>query len=316
MIRRIRSIILLAMAIAPFTLHSADNARLTDGKRIICVGRVEPIDGEIEVSAQISGTLIAVPLREGEWVSAGAVLAEIDAPRERAALELTQAKLARVKAGRGVEEIAAAEAMREAIAAELTWTESAYRRALALGSKQALAEDTVEERKQMAAALRQRHAAAIKQVEALRRGPLPEEVALAEAELATARAAFELRLVRAIAEGVVLELHRHPGDSVSVTYPTPILRMANVRRLRVRIEVSEQDAFWIKPGMTGEFVAFGENQVSGRLVVKTVLPAFAPRRLFEPDATARMDTRTVQALCEIVGDAAAFSGQRITVTIR
>jgi hypothetical protein len=50
------------------------------------------------------------------------------------------------------------------------------------------------------------------------------------------------------------------------------------------------------------------------LVVKTILPSFSPRRLFEPDSTARMDTRTLQVLGEVVGDAPVYSGQRVTVT--
>jgi hypothetical protein len=49
-------------------------------------------------------------------------------------------------------------------------------------------------------------------------------------------------------------------------------------------------------------------------VVKIILPSFAPRRLFEPDSTARMDTRTLQVLCEIAADAQVYAGQRLTAT--
>lgn len=318
MSKRIHTIMLLAVALTTFAMSGAENNKPTETsavRRIVCVGRVEPVEGEVEVSAQMSGTLVAVRVREGDWVAAGAVLAEVDARREKAAVDLAEAKLARVKAGNGAEEIAVAEASRDAVAAELALAESAYRRTLVLSGTKVLADEVVEERKQMAVALRQRHLGATRQAEAMRRGPLPEEVALAEAEIAAARAAYELRLVRATADGAVLELHRHAGDYVSVIYPTPILRLADARRLRVRIEVSEQDAFRIKTGLSGEFVTFGLRQAGGRLVVKTILPVFAPRRLFEPDATARLDTRTLQVVCEIVGEADVFAGQRVTVTI-
>jgi hypothetical protein len=112
----------------------------------------------------------------------------------------------------------------------------------------------------------------------------------------------------------VLQLYRHAGDVVSVNFPTAILRMANTRRLRARVEVNEQDVYRIKEGMEGEFTTFGASKAGGRLVVKTILPSFAPRRLFEPDSTARMDTRTLQVLGEVIGDALVFSGQRVTVT--
>jgi len=84
--------------------------------------------------------------------------------------------------------------------------------------------------------------------------------------------------------------------------------MANTRNLRVRIEVNEQDVYRVKTGMKGEFTTFGADQSSGQLVVvKTILPAFAPRRLFEPDSTARMDTRTLIVLCEIAADAHVYA---------
>ena len=71
----------------------------------------------------------------------------------------------------------------------------------------------------------------------------------------------------------------------------------------------------MKPGMSGDFTTYGESKSNGKLRVVTLLPAFAPRRLFEPDSTARMDTRTLQALCEILdGTAQVYAGQRIMAT--
>jgi len=283
-------------------------------RRLVCVGRVEPVGGELEVCAQMSGTLTSVFVKEGDWVTNGTVLAEVDARREKAALDLALAKLARVKAGNGKEEIAAAEASRDAIAAELAFAESELQRAVKLRERQVVAEDELERRRQEAETLRKQVISAEKQAEALKRGPLPEDIALAEAEVASAQAAYDLRLVRAESDGVILELHRHGGDFVAVNFPTPILRMANTRRLQVRIEVNEQDVYRVKTGMKGGFTTFGADQSSGQLVVKTILPSFAPRRLFEPDSTARMDTRTLQVLCEVAADAQVYAGQRLTAT--
>ena len=81
------------------------------------------------------------------------------------------------------------------------------------------------------------------------------------------------------------------------------------------IEVNEQEVYRLKPGMSGDFTTYGERKSNGNLRVVTLLPAFAPRRLFEPDSTARMDTRTLQALCEILdGTAQVYAGQRIMAT--
>jgi HlyD family secretion protein len=273
------------------------------------------VDGEIEVSSQMSGTLTGVFVKEGDWVTNGTILAEVDAPREKAALDLALAQLGRVKAGNGKEEIAAAEANRDAVAAELALAESELQRAEKLRATQVISEDELEKNRQEADTLRKQLTAAEKQAEALKRGPLPEDIALADAEVASAQAAYDLRLVRAKSDGFILQLERHAGDFVAVNFPTPILRMANTRKLQVRLEINELDVYRIKTGMKGEFTTFGADQSSGQLVVKTILPSFAPRRLFEPDSTARMDTRTLQVLCDITSDSRIYSGQRLTANL-
>ena len=317
MIEPVKRALLLMVCFSTFAVWGVDANKLVANestRRLVCVGRVEPVSGEVEVCAQMSGTLTSLLVKEGDWVTNGTVLAEVDAPREKAALDLALAKLARVKAGNGKEEIAAAEANRDAIAAELAFAESELQRAVKLREKQVVAEDELERKRQETDTLRKQVISAEKQAEALKRGPLPEDIALAEAEVASAQAAYDLRLVLAESDGVILELQRHGGDFVAVNFPTPILRMANTRRLRVRLEVNEQDVYRVKAGVKGEFTTFGADQSSGRLVVKTILPSFAPRRLFEPDSTARMDTRTLQVLCEIAVDAQVYAGQRLTAT--
>lgn len=304
------SLVFLAFALT--TTAAEPGGASNTVRKLICVGRVEPVDGEVEVAAQMSGTLVAVRVKEGDWVTNGTVLAEVDAPREKAGLDLALAKLARVRAGNGTEEIAAAEASRDAIGAELEYAEAEYQRAIKLMEQKVVADDVLDERRQRATALRKQLLTATKQAEAMKRGPLPEDVALAAAEAAAARAAHELRIVRAQADGVILHLYRHAGDYVTVFQPAPILRMADTRRLRVRVEVNEQEAHRAKDGLEGAFTVYGVKEVGGRVVMRSVPPSFTPRRLFEPDSTARMDTRTLNALCEIQTNALPiFSGQRV-----
>ena len=317
MSKSMRKVALLVVCLAAFTVRGAEKnppAAPESTRRLVCVGRVEPVGGEVEVCAQMSGTLMAVFVQEGDWVTNGTVLAEMDACREKAVLDSALAKLARVKVGNGKEEVAAAQAHRDAIAAELAFAESELARAVKLHEQKVVAEEEWERRQQRAATLRKQLVSAEKQAEAMQRGPLPEDIAIAEAEAAVARVAYDFRFVRAEINGAVLELRRHTGDAVSVIYPTPILRMADTRRLWARLEVSEQDVDRVKLGLKGMFTTFGAGKPSGQLVVKIILPSFAPRRLFEPDSTARLDTRTLQVLCEIIGGAPVYAGQRLTAT--
>ena len=285
-------------------------------QKLVCVGRIEAVDGEVEVSSQMSGTIAAVHVREGDWVTNGTVLAEIDAPREKAALDLATAKLARVKAGNGNEEIAAAGASRDALAAKQIFVEADYQRAMQLSKEHVVSDDELERKRQESDMVRKQVISAERQLAAMKRGPLPEDISLAEAEVVAARANYDLRLIRAVSDGFILDLHRHAGDFVAVSFPTPLLRMANTRKLRVRIEINEQEVYRVTNEIEGEFVTFGAKQTSGQLVVKQILPSFSSRRLFEPDSTARMDTRTLQVLCDVVGDAKVYAGQRVTATFK
>ncbi|MCW5553926.1 MAG: efflux RND transporter periplasmic adaptor subunit [Verrucomicrobiae bacterium] len=284
---------------------------------LVCVGRVEPVDGEVDVSAQMAGTLVSVSVKEGERVEAGALLATVDARREKAQLELAEARLARVRAGFGAEEIAATAAQRDALAAELVFAESELARARKLKTERVLSDDVLEARQQRVDSLKKQVVSLQKQLEAMQRGPLPEEVAVARAEVAVARANHELHEVRAPFAGTILQLHRRAGDQVLLNYPTPILRMADTERLQVRVEVHEADVYRIRVGAEGSFTALGAPGETGRLRVRMILPAFGPKRLFDPDTSARIDTRTLQVLCEIVqAQQPTYSGQRVSVRFR
>ncbi len=281
---------------------------------IVCVGRVEPVDGEVDVSAQMVGTLVSVPVKEGQLVDAGALLAMVDARREKAQLVLDEARLARVQAGFGAEEIAATAAQRDALSAELVFAESELERASKLKTERVVSDDVLEARQQRVDSLKKKVTSLQKQLEAMQRGPLPEEVAVARAEVAAARVNYELHEVRAPFAGTILQLHRRAGDQVLLNYPTPILRMADTGRLQVRVEVNEADVYRIQLGTEGSFTVLGLQGERGRLRVQAVLPAFGPKRLFDPDTSARIDTRTLQVLCEIVeARQPIYSGQRVTV---
>jgi HlyD family secretion protein len=262
----------------------------------------------------MSGTLERVPVKEGDTVETGAVLAEIDAKTEKTLLDAANARLRRVKAGNGAEEVAAALAEHDAVLAELAQAERDATRAEKLHKTEVVADDFAESQRQRAVVLRHRSIATKQRYEALKRGPLPEDVAAAQAEVEAARANHDLRLVRAPSSGTILRLLRHSGDFVSVSYPSPIIRMADMSHLQIRVEIAEPDAARVRPGQEGAFTGFGMTAQSGCLKITAVLPAFGPKRLFDPDTTARMDTRTLDVLCEITKtNQPVFSGQREVV---
>ncbi len=294
--------------------NEVSHAPATDDttSHMVCVGRIEPLGGEVNVSAQMAGTLEAVTVKEGDRVEAGAPMASVDARREKAQLELAKARLTRVQAGFGAEEIATTAAQRDGVAAELSFAESELKRALKLKEQNVISDDDLDARQQRVASLTKQVASLQKQFEAMKRGPLPEEVAVARAEVEVARANYDLHQVLAPFAGTVLQLCRHTGEQILLDYPTPILRMADTSRLQVRVEVNEADVYRLNVGMEGSFTVVGVQSESGRLRVRTLLPAFGPKRLFDPDTAARVDTRTLQALCDITRTRQpVYPGQRV-----
>jgi hypothetical protein len=54
----------------------------------------------------------------------------------------------------------------------------------------------------------------------------------------------------------------------------------------------------------------------GRLSLRAILPGFAPKRLFDPDGNARLDTRVLEVLCDILETRRpVYSGQRLLVRL-
>ncbi|MBM4059890.1 MAG: biotin/lipoyl-binding protein [Planctomycetes bacterium] len=309
---------LLAL-VAPFALFAACGGPATPAPAepgagdLVCTGRIEPEDGEVEVSAQLPGTITAIHVQEGERIGKGALLATLDVRQQEAAVLLAEARLLRVEAGNGKEEIAAVEHQQKALEAELVFAKSDLARAKELRESTSLSEGDVEMKQGRVDALTARIAGLGAEAAALRRGPLPEEVAVAKAELEVARTNLELRFVRAETAGTVLHLYRRVGDYVGGSWPTPLLRLADTSRLRVRIEVGETEAGAVAEGLVGTFTVFGTSERLGEVTVKTVLPSFGPKRLFDPDGAARVDTRTLQAICELRATGAVYSGQRVLV---
>jgi multidrug efflux pump subunit AcrA (membrane-fusion protein) len=291
-------------------------------RRIICTGRVEATEGEIDVMPQLSGELEEVLVSEGDRVKKDDLLAMIDARREAAAVSVTEAnldvvraELDRVLAGSGEEEIQAAARAVESADALVEAQRARVDEMKDQGAQASIVEEALFQLK----SLEKQREAARNRYEALRRGALPEDVqtakaavALAEKQLEEAKTNYEYRRVVAAGGGVVLKVYRHKGDSVQAG-ATPVVQIADTDKLRIRLEADETEAHELKEGMEGSFSVRGSEEEVGRLVVGTVVPAFGPKRLFNPDTSARVDTRTLELLCDVKSsDIKLYPGQRIT----
>ena len=253
-------------------------------ERIFATGLVETVEGEIDVMAQLPGELSEVNVTEGDRVEKGDLLAVIDARRQKATVDVAEAnravakaKLERVLAGNGSDE-AAGPPMHAAVDPSTS-------------GAAALAQEPTPEDVEIARAA----------------------VSLAEKQLDEAKTNYNYRRVVAPNSGIVLKVYRHAGDSVQPGSPTPVVQIADTSRLRIRLEVDETELDKLEAGMEGSFTIRSSSKEVGRLAVERVIPAFGPQRLFNPDTSARVDTRATELLCKVISsDVTLFAGQRIT----
>lgn len=231
-------------------------------------GVVEPQDRETKVAGGVSGRIARVLVTEGQRVSAGDVLVELDREAEAASVEVAkaellqnEAELARVKNGQRWEDRLATDA--EAKAAEARATQSKgilerLRRAQAGGGATG---DEVERASGQATQDEATAKAARARSAASHAGSRAEDVRSAEARLAGAKARLTeaearlgQRIVRAPIAGEVLSVKVRAGEFYQPGTEA-LLTLGDTSALRARIDIDEHDV--------------GKVQMGARVIVRT-----------------------------------------------
>lgn len=190
---------------------------------------------EATASAQITGTLAAVLIEEGEHVAAGQVLARLDDTSQRASLAQAQAQLR------------AAEALEGEYEAQLDQARSDARRDEKLLGE-AVSQQTLE-------TARTQVRVYTAQVESQRR-----QVELARAQVAGATVQLDYCTIRAPFTGVITAKAAQPGEIVSPMSAgggftrTGIGTIVDMDSLEIDVDVNEAYINRVKPGQPAEAV--------------------------------------------------------------
>jgi multidrug resistance efflux pump len=298
-------------------------ADLAEPAIVVAPGIVEAWGGNVELSPQESGWIAKILVTEGQWVQAGDRLAELDAARERAAVDLAEADLAEAEAtlaktihGATAEQLGQARSDADANRARAELARRDADRSSALGRDSALPVSEVDR----ANAEAQAQAAVARASEAklaeLQRGARGEDraavrdrVDAARARLALARANVARREVLAPIGGVVLLSRFHVGEFYSVG-GTPLLVLGDTSRLQIRLEVDEVDAYRIKDGAKSQLFA-DDNQKLGEGSIFRIAPQMGRRGLTIESLTARSDVRVREVFVQTPASAVLVPGQRV-----
>lgn len=280
---------------------------------VVAPGRVEPATEERDVTAELRGKLAEVLVDEGDKVAEGQIVARLiddeyraRVAQGRASVALREAELERTLNGaRGQERREAQAQVREAQAQlEQARLDLARREPLA-GAGHVSKEALDRARNEVAAAearLRARQERA-NLIDARARSEdidiARAQLALAKGQLEEAEAFLEKTRVRSPIDGTVLHRFKRAGEGVSDQPPTPIVKVGDLSRLRVRVDVDETDVARVALGMRA-FVtadAFPGRRFEGTVV--RVGQRMGRKTLRTDDPTERNDTKVLETLIEL-----------------
>lgn len=278
-------------------------------------GRIEPVSEDIKLGSELSGKLKAVYVEEGDHISVGQVLAELQNDDYRAQVASAEAELSAKEATfRKVTNGARAQERSEALSSVRAAEAVMNNAGSEMERRQKLLAEGVISREEAERYAREYDVAKAKYQEAVERHSLVDDssreedisfahadVSLARARVAEARARYAKTFIRSPIDGTVLRKHHRDGESVSnsATAPDPILTIGDKQILRVRIEVDETEVNKVRVGQKAYVTAdaFGHQQFWGRVV--RVGEQLGRKNIHTDEPTERVDTKILEALVEL-----------------
>lgn len=299
------------------------------------VGIIEADDENLEIYPQRAERVDALYVREGDEVKRGQALFRLQlqtlqGAQERLAAEkaVADATLTRLKKQPRPEDITPLRwSLTEAETAQKRLQESLKRMQAARNlNPNAVSQEeyqTLAYQVQEAVARRHRLQAELDRAEA---GAWEYELKEAEAQskLAQARIGEQQVLinqstVRAPRDGMVLQVNIRPGEYVTTTQSVPPVVMGRTRTLQVRVDVDENNASLVRPGMEAVAYIKGDStRPIKELAFVRIEPYMVPKRNLTGANTERVDVRVLQLVYRLTPreDLPLYVGQQVDVYLK
>jgi ABC exporter DevB family membrane fusion protein len=292
-------------------LHAAETTVTTS--LIAAAGRVEPLSEEVKIGSELVGRLKRVLVEEGQRVRSGQVIAELDNSDYAARVALAEATLSArrleleraLNGSRRQERLDAQTWVREAEAViENARVERERRAALFASGDVARSEFDAADRVYNVArarldSARERAALVEDQTRPEDKKRAAVEVERARAQLDEARALLAKTIIRSPIDGIVLHRKLKSGESVSTTFEQPILTLGDTSRLRVRVDVDENDVAGLCLGQRAWVTApaYGDRKFGGR--VAQIGQMLGRKNVRTDEPSERVDTKILETLIEL-----------------
>ena len=211
------------------------------------------------VGAQVSGTIQSLPVKLGDAVKKGDLIAQIDSTNQQNAVKSAQAALANLQA------------QLQSKQADLTAAQAALDRAQTLNTQSLVSKaDLMTAQSALAAAQ-----AAI----------ASQNAQINQAQLAVddANLALQRTTISSPTDGTVVAVLVTEGASVNANQTSPtIVKIANLDTMLIKAQVSEADVTKVQPGQSATFTILGDPNTKIPATLLSIEPA--------PDAITTADT--------------------------
>ncbi len=216
---------------------------------VLASGEIEA-NNLVSVGAQVSGQLQSLKVELGDKVKAGQLVAEIDSLPQQNTLQTKKAALEAIKAEKKAKEASLA-------LAELTFNRQ----------KKMLRGD---------AASREDYETAEANLKVLKAEIQTLDAEIEQARIAVDTAQIDLGYTKITSpiDGVVVAIVTKEGQTVNANQTAPtIIKVANLERVTVKVEISEADVVKVKPGQRVYFTILGEPDNQIPAVLNSIEPA-------------------------------------------
>jgi multidrug efflux pump subunit AcrA (membrane-fusion protein) len=276
-------------------------------------GLIEASTENVKVGSPMAGVVTKVFVKVGDHVKKGQPLWQVDDGPQRAelaryeaALQSTEATLAKMQQGNRPEEIAKQVAQVGQASAQLADAEQQLKLRESAAAEDARAV-SVDDLNQARNTVKLREAALAyqqRQLEELKAGTWSAEIKVQEAEVASAkaqveqtRADLERYRVRSLLDGEVLQVKIHAGEySPAAQTDDALMMIGNNNVLGVRVDVDEQDAWRVQASEPAVAYARGRSDAQIPLTFARVEPYVTPKKSLTGSSTERVDTRVLQVV--------------------
>jgi multidrug efflux pump subunit AcrA (membrane-fusion protein) len=294
------------------------------------VGVIEAATENIAVGSAMPGTVVELMVSVNQEVKAGDALLRLDDRELRAQLKIREAglivsneKLSRLESLPRTEELPAKSQKVRECRAQVEYHSDNLKRISDLLKTKALAITEYESARRSLRVAEAQLATAQSEYALLEAGAWQPDRALAEAEIAFAKAELEKtqcdidRLtVRAPIAGRILKMNVRLGEYVATPSPFPLLLMGQTDPLHVRVEIDDRDLDRLILGARATAVVRGRSRRRFPLVFVRAEPYVVPKSELTGHPLEQVDTRVLQVIYRIGGSTEMlYVGQELDVFI-